>query len=141
MKKKIVYVAVIIIMSFVLPLTLFSQETKTTLQMLKATKWSPKANCNYSSGRVYLNDSIIDTFSFGTTVTPIVFKYYLSDSIVSSFDHNKIGKIENGNYIITFNLINHNISIFKIVQLTDSFLELKDQANNLVTLFEAKSLQ
>jgi len=126
---------------FVLPLALFSQETKTTLQMLMAIKWSSKANCNYSSGRVYLNDSIIETFSFGTTVTPIVFKYYLSDSIVSSFDHNKIGKTENGNYIITFNLRNHNMSVFKIVELTDSFLELKDQANNLVTLFEASGLQ
>jgi hypothetical protein len=64
------------------------------------------------------------TYQFTDTIIKLESYYYLSDSIEQKFDSLKIGKNQNGKYIIGKN--KSYIGIFEIINLDEENLSIKN---------------
>jgi len=55
-------------------------------------------------------------------------KYYLSDSIETYFNKNKMRKMDTGKYII-YCTSSYDVVVFEILELNDTYLKLKNLVN------------
>lgn len=141
MKNKSIHIASAILFSLLLSMSLFSQNTTSTLSLLKGKKWEmlfPSEKL-YKVTEIYSNDTIIHTFTFNGTNVPLFELFYLSDSIDYNFNPAKIGQYQNGRYIIIKNIRNNEVSVLEIISLSSGFVEFKNIANReLVIKYQVK---
>ena len=142
MKRK-VFLAFIALNVFV---GVIAQTTPSTLTMLTGKVWDYllfddgekkiRIEFYYST-----TEERVQCFSdvWNTTETS---KFYLSDSIVNVFDDSKIGKINNGKYIILKDVFEDGhieVSCQEIIELTDTTLTIRDiegdDYSDAITLF------
>jgi len=105
---------------------IYAQQIKDTMSLLAQNEWITV----YNIGK---NDSIVSTLHFSQTEyteknhykeakSEVSVKYYLSDKPDTIFDHNKVGKIFNGRYIITINKYSF-IAAYEIINISDTEFE------------------
>ena len=124
-------------------------QTTYTLDQLVGTKWKalnlPKqiiATFEFTSNEIKYNDKLY------LATTGKLWKeinssksYYLSNSIPTSFDKTKVGKVQKGQYIILYNSKINRIEYFYIRTLTNDKLVLyhkrdyKDMEDDECTLY------
>ncbi len=71
--------------------------------------------------------------------------YYLSDSIPTSFEHQKVGKVQNGKYVIGLFTRKDGeggqykeMVAYEILEMTDQYLKKKNLQSAIVLEFKAK---
>lgn len=104
--------------------SLTSQTAKTTQELLTSTKWEPQdffANGDYGYVR-YTKTEYITKMKIDGELRIFNYRYYLSSSSDTVFDSNKIGKNQNGKYIIEAD--GNYVFVSKILKLTDTELVL-----------------
>lgn len=134
----------------VLGTTVNAQDGNTVLSILQGKKWrmatsletstkkSSFAESKYEKNKVkhYFNDKYIGEE-----------EYYLSDSVVTVFDPNKVGKVFNGRYIIRRmlhdkpkpNSNSTRINILEIIELDSNKLVLRNiKRPNILLEYKAK---
>ena len=108
--------------------TIYAQQAKSTMDLLTQREWKIVFEINkdfhVESTYTYTTTEFIDkSKGTGTDGFELKFKYYLSDKRETVFDSSKVGKIQNGDYIIKENEL-LDVSIHKIVKISDSELEI-----------------
>lgn len=102
----------------------FAQEQKTTQELLTSTKWEPQdffAKGNYGYVK-YTETEYFTKMKINDELRVFNYRYYLSSSQDTVFDSNKIGKNNNGKYIIEDG--GDYVFVSKILKLTDTELVL-----------------
>ena len=104
---------------------IYAQQVKSTMSLLTQNEWTTIHNLGG-------NDSIVSVARFTQTgyaeksnyqESQIGFtaKYYLSDKLETTFNHDKVGKVSDGRYIITLN--NETVIIYEIINISDTEFE------------------
>lgn len=141
MKNKSIHIVSAILFCLLFSMSLFSQNSTTTLSLLKGKKWEMlfPSEKQYKVSEIYSNDTIIHTFTFNGTNVRSFELFYLSDSVDYNFNPSRIGQYQNGRYIITKNTINNEVFIYEIISISSGFVEFKNMANReLVIKYQAK---
>ncbi|NJN25736.1 MAG: hypothetical protein HC819_07120 [Cyclobacteriaceae bacterium] len=120
----------VIIISILAYCPLLGYAQKSTLDLLQQCKWEQRANNMIYHTQKFTQDSLY--IYYRETMLIGVVDYYLSDTIVSEFDPDKVGKIRNGKYIIY--RIKDNVSVLEIIELTPEILKTKSLAANTVVV-------
>ena len=125
--------------------TIYAQQAKSTMDLLTLREWkiTYEVNKDYyiESTYTYTTTEFIDK-SKGTGVDEVELrlKYYLSNKAETVFDSSKVGKIPNGNYIITINKFS-KVVVWEIINISDSELEItpvNTRVNNQSTTRSSK---
>ena len=123
---KILSIILLLNICFINSLT--SQTAKTTQELLMSTKWEPQdffANGDYGYVK-YTKTEYFTKMKIDGELRIFNYRYYLSSSSDTVFDSNKIGKNNNGKYIITSTPKGYYVFISEILELTDTKLVLRD---------------
>lgn len=123
---KILSIILLLNICFINSLT--SQTAKTTQELLMSTKWEPQdffANGDYGYVK-YTKTEYFTKMKIDGELRIFNYRYYLSSSQDTVFDSNKIGKNNNGKYIITSTPKGYYVFISEILELTDTKLVLRD---------------
>ena len=105
-------------------MSVFAQGQKTTQELLTSTNWEPQdffANGDYGYVR-YTQTEYATKMKIDGELRIFNYRYYLSSSPDTEFDSNKIGKNNNGKYIIRDG--GDYVFVRKILKLTDTELVL-----------------
>jgi hypothetical protein len=111
-----------------LAISVYGQTDSSVLEKLKKT-WEMQGMTDKTADDKYVNDKIIHHLNGQHFANE---EYYLSDSIVTAFDPNKVGKIFNGRYIVSRVLPgkkNTNpvpVNVLEIIELDNDKLILKN---------------
>ena len=119
---------ILLVLSMYLGISVFAQEQKTTQELLTSTKWEPQdffANGNYGYVK-YTKTEFFTKMKIDGELRIFNYRYYLSSSPDTVFDSNKIGKNNNGKYIITSTPKGYYVFISEILELTATKLVLRD---------------
>ena len=117
---------ILLVLSMYLGISVFAQEQKTTQELLTSTKWEPQdffANGNYGYVK-YTKTEFFTKMKIDGELRIFNYRYYLSSSPDTVFDSNKIGKNNNGKYIIRKS--GKYVIISEILELTATKLVLKN---------------
>ena len=126
------------ILCFTVSTVAFSQTTKTTLSLLQAKQWKMRLKNNYVYFDIYEDNGKLLSRS-GDELKERTYSYYLSNAIDTVFDEKKMGKSENGKYIIClFSNDKKMPSVFEIITLNDSYMALKHLRYCIIEEFDAK---
>ena len=128
---KILSIILLLNICFINSLT--SQTAKTTQELLTSTKWEPQdffANGDYGYVR-YTKTEYITKMKIDGELRIFNYRYYLSSSPDTVFDSNKIGKNNNGKYIIRKS--GKYVIISEILELTATKLVLKNLTPGFTT--------
>ena len=108
-----------------------AQTTKSTQEMLCANTWIFDQGERKGATMFKYSDKYETcTFRYNGEEASAVKEYYLSDSIDTTFDKQKVGNVTNGKYIIAYNSKMSEIVIFEIISLTDDEIVLQAIANH-----------
>jgi hypothetical protein len=118
--KKIITASLIFVLS-TLSFISCAQENKTTLELLQGKDWEMRTSVNMSTQSKY-TDKQVSYYLNGEFAVSNYF--YLSDNIEKSFNKIKVGKNQNGKYIIEENAPD-NIGVFEIIELNEEKLEIR----------------
>lgn len=124
---------ILLVLSMYLGISVFAQEQKTTQELLTSTKWEPQdffANGNYGYVK-YTKTEFFTKMKIDGELRIFNYRYYLSSSPDTVFDSNKIGKNNNGKYIIEDG--GKYVFISKILKLTDTEFVLKNLTPGFTT--------
>ena len=119
---KILSIILLLNICFINSLT--SQTVKTTQELLTSTKWEPQ-DFFYEGDYGYVRYTKTEYFTkmkINDELRIFNYRYYLSSSPDTVFDSNKIGKNQNGKYIIEAD--GNYVFVSKILKLTDTELVL-----------------
>ena len=119
---KILSIILLLNICFINSLT--SQTVKTTQELLTSTKWEPQ-DFFYEGDYGYVRYTKTEYFTkmkINDELRIFNYRYYLSSSPDTVFDSNKIGKNNNGKYIIRDG--GDYVFVRKILKLTDTELVL-----------------
>jgi len=117
-------IGMICILSY--PVLMFSQKKPTTLSFLQGKNWKMRLNnSKISFVRSFTVDGQAISKTDGIEVKD---KYYLSDSIETYFNKNKMRKMDTGKYII-YCTSSYDVVVFEILELNDTYLKLKNLVN------------
>ena len=114
--------------------SLLAKEPKTTMELLTSHTWIWEATpAHYESGEFIGSYYIFDNKTLMSSVrnvgvAPFDYEtyYYLSDELEYKFDESKVGKVQNGKYVICAYVKNTEILVlYEIVELTDKVLKIK----------------
>ena len=111
----------------------FAQEQKTTLELLMSSNWEPQdffyeGDCGYIK---YTKTQDIYVEKINNIIDRVYSNYYLSSSPDTVFDSNKVGKNNNGKYIIRDG--GKYVFISEILELTDTKLVLRNLTPGFTT--------
>ena len=132
--KTIKLILIFLFTGILVQTSLSAKEPKTTMKLLTAHTWIWEVpSTSYSSeefiGRfnIYNNNTFTSTTRYlGLSPSNYTMYYYLSDVPEYKFDESKIGKVQNGKYIIRVNLKNPElVNLAEIIELTDKILKVK----------------
>ena len=124
---------ILLVLNMYLGISVFAQEQKTTLELLTSTKWEPQdffANGNYGYVK-YTETKYFTKMKIDGELRIFNYRYYLSSSQDTVFDSNKIGKNNNGRYIIRKS--GKYVLISEILELTDTKLVLRNLTPGFTT--------
>ena len=128
---KILSIILLLNICFINSLT--SQTAKTTQELLTSTKWEPQdffANGNYGYVK-YTKTEFFTKMKIDGELRIFNYRYYLSSSQDTVFDSNKIGKNNNGKYIIRKS--GKYVIISEILELTATKLVLRNLTPGFTT--------
>lgn len=113
--------------------SLHSQTAKTTQELLMSTNWEPQdffdeGDCGYIK---YTKTKDIYIEKINNTIDRVYSNYYLSSSPDTIFDSNKVGKNNNGKYIIRDG--GKYVFISEILKLNDTELVLRNLTQGFTT--------
>ena len=114
-------------------ISVFAQEQKTTQELLMSTKWELQnffANGNYGYVK-YTKTEFFTKMKIDGELRIFNYRYYLSSSQDTAFDSNKIGKNNNGKYIIRKS--GKYVFISEILELTATKLVLRNLTPGFTT--------
>lgn len=114
-------------------MSVFAQEQKTTQELLTSTNWEPQDffyEGDYGYVR-YTQTEYITKMKINGELRIFNYRYYLSSSPDTEFDSNKIGKNNNGKYIIEDG--GDYVFISEILELTDTKLVLRNLTPGFTT--------
>lgn len=136
MKNKSIHIVSAILFSLLFSMSLSSQNSTTTLSLLKGKKWElllpPEKQYRFTG--VFSNDSLVSTYTYNGTNISSNALYYLSDSIDYNFDSTRIGQCQNGKYIVIKYIKSNKVDIMEIISLSSIFAEFQDIANRELEL-------
>lgn len=124
---------ILLVLNMCLGISVFAQEQKTTQELLTSTKWEPQdffANGNYGYVK-YTKTEFFTKMKIDGELRIFNYRYYLSSSPDTEFDSNKIGKNNNGKYIIRKS--SKYVIISEILELTATKLVLKNLTPGFTT--------
>ena len=107
-------------------ISVFAQGQKTTQELLTSTKWEPQDffyEGDYGYVR-YTKTEYVTKMKIDGELRLFNYRYYLSSSPDTVFDSNKIGKNNNGKYIIEDG--GYYVFVSEILELTATKLVLRD---------------
>ena len=128
---KILSIILLLNICFINSLT--SQTAKTTQELLTSTKWEPQdffANGDYGYVK-YTKTEFFTKMKIDGELRIFNYRYYLSSSQDTVFDSNKIGKNNNGKYIIRKS--GKYVIISEILELTATKLVLRNLTPGFTT--------
>ena len=128
---KILSIILLLNICFINSLT--SQTAKTTQELLTSTKWEPQdffANGDYGYVK-YTKTEFFTKMKIDGELRIFNYRYYLSSSQDTVFDSNKIGKNNNGKYIIRDG--GKYVFISEILELTATKLVLRNLTPGFTT--------
>lgn len=103
-----------------------AQETKSTKELLSQQEWELSLNIGKNTTIIekynFTPTEIIHYSMYGNKELKLVFKYYLSDKIETTFNYDKVNKINNGKYIIIMNQFS-DIIVYEIIKINKSVFE------------------
>ncbi|MCD7963891.1 MAG: hypothetical protein LUF90_10200 [Rikenellaceae bacterium] len=102
----------------------FAQD-KTNMQILTANPWKRRSENIQGYYREYKNNRIYITQYYQNEKYTYNYPFYLSDTIDLEFDHNKIGKNQNGKYIVFLNEKTDITSCYEITHINQLGMTLK----------------
>lgn len=114
-------------------MSVFAQEQKTTQELLTSTNWEPQDffyEGDYGYVR-YTQTEYITKMKINGELRIFNYRYYLSSSQDTVFDSNKIGKNNNGKYIIEDG--GDYVLISEILELTATKLVLRNLTPGFTT--------
>ncbi len=114
-------------------MSVFAQGQKTTQELLTSTNWEPQdffANGDYGYVR-YTQTEYATKMKIDGELRIFNYRYYLSSSPDTEFDSNKIGKNNNGKYIIEDG--GDYVFISEILELTATKLVLRNLTPGFTT--------
>ena len=128
---KILSIILLLNICFINSLT--SQTAKTMQELLMSTNWEPQdffdeGDCGYIK---YTKTKDIYIEKINNTIDRVYSNYYLSSSPDTIFDSNKVGKNNNGKYIIRDG--GKYVFISEILKLTDTELVLRNLTPGFTT--------
>ena len=129
--RKFLFLAVVL--NMYLGISVFAQEQKTTQELLTSTKWEPQDffyEGDYGYVR-YTKTEYITKMKINDELRIFNYRYYLSSSPDTVFDSNKIGKNNNGKYIIRKS--GKYVLISEILELTATKLVLRNLTPGFTT--------
>ena len=122
-----------VVLNMYLGISVFAQEQKTTQELLTSTKWKPQDffyEGDYGYVR-YTKTEYITKMKINDELRIFNYRYYLSSSQDTVFDSNKIGKNNNGKYIIEDG--GDYVFISEILELTATKLVLRNLTPGFTT--------
>lgn len=114
-------------------MSVFAQGQKTTQELLTSTNWEPQdffANGDYGYVR-YTKTEYATKMKIDGELRIFNYRYYLSSSPDTEFDSNKIGKNNNGKYIIRDG--GDYVFVSEILELTATKLVLRNLTPGFTT--------
>ena len=112
---------------FIISLSSLKAQSKNTMELLCHAYWQHTYSLSSDDGIVstyiFTPTTFTETAHYQSSVSEIIFSYYLSDHIENTFDKSKIGKVMNGKYIITLNKFDE-ISVAEIMNISETEFEL-----------------
>ena len=114
-------------------ISVFAQGQKTTQELLTSTKWEPQDffyEGDYGYVR-YTKTEYVTKTKIDGELRLFNYRYYLSSSPDTVFDSNKIGKNNNGKYIIEDG--GYYVFVSEILELTATKLVLKNLTPGFTT--------
>lgn len=110
---------------------------KSVMSLLQSSDWKMKlpTDKDYEVRMGFTKKELIDYLSYNEGETSVKKSYYLSDTMDENFQHDKVGKIKNGKYIIS--LPKDDISVYEIIELTPMTLKIKVKGQYMVLEYEA----
>ena len=124
---------ILLVLNMYCGISVFAQEQKTTQELLTSTKWEPQdffANGNYGYVK-YTKTEFFTKMKIDGELRIFNYRYYLSSSPDTVFDSNKIGKNNNGKYIIEDG--GYYVFVSEILELTATKLVLKNLTPGFTT--------
>ena len=122
--KRIKSLFILLALNMYCGISVFAQEQKTTQELLTSTKWEPQ-DFFYEGDYGYVRYTKTEYFTkmkIDGELRIFNYRYYLSSAPDTVFDSNKIGKNNNGKYIIRDG--GDYVFVRKILKLTDTELVL-----------------
>ena len=114
-------------------ISVFAQGQKTTQELLTSTKWEPQDffyEGDYGYVR-YTKTEYVTKMKIDGELRLFNYRYYVSSSTYTVFDSNKIGKNNNGKYIIEDG--GYYVFVSEILELTATKLVLKNLTPGFTT--------
>ena len=115
---------ILLVLNMYLGMSVFAQEQKTTQELLTSTKWEPQ-DFFYEGDYGYVRYTKTEYFTkmkINDELRIFNYRYYLSSTQDTVFDSKKIGKNNNGKYIIEDG--GNYVFISEILELTATKLVL-----------------
>ena len=123
-----------IIVLLIIPWTLFAQKVTYSKDMLNGTEWIMQYSFNtgFNETWIFAKDEIIMKYSLKNGKTSdLRWSYYLSSTIPTKFDSQKVHTNSSGCYIITNSKDRQKMISFKIVSLSSNCLKLYWRGDSL----------
>lgn len=126
--------------------TLSAQE-KTTAELLQGKVWVMQFpdKVDFSFEVKFIANEYITIYTFEGKEYKTQDSCYLSNEEDCTFDKQKVGHLENGKYIIVNRVVKspekgsyNKITIFEILKLTDTELQLKNLRNNSILPYKSE---
>ena len=124
---------ILLVLNMYCGISVFAQGQKTTQDLLTSTKWEPQDffyEGDYGYVR-YTKTEYVTKMKIDGELRLFNYRYYLSSSPDTVFDSNKIGKNNNGKYIIEDG--GYYVFVSEILELTATKLVLKNLTPGFTT--------
>ena len=107
-----------------------AQDQKSVIDLLTKYKWETVVNNNVPGSSVceiYSRDSVFCHINNGARQFDVALPYYISQTPDTVFDRNKIGKNDDGIYIVT-----ENMPTLKIIEITGKKMKVLTETYHVI---------
>ncbi len=117
------------------------QAVQQSFLMNKAWVWRYEGKSAYAINR-FTDKKMISTVIYGQDKAEIAEDYYLSDSIVSEFQPDMVGKCARGKYLVTLSgkKPEQTLGIFELVKISDNHLQMTHLKSGTVLEYQVEDI-
>lgn len=126
----------------IISVSTYGQDSLSVMDKLMATTWKGQLTPDGVTEKDFLAlEKYTTTNQTGTIITKTesytadIGRYYLSDTVDTYFDNNKVGKVVNGKYIVTKR--KENFTVYEILKLDSSEFIFKNLTNMSIVKYKA----